>query len=258
MKYVEGIERAFRKYIGNDSIKELKNGITEKPMILIAGDQLTGKSTQARALSENYNGENLSVGLLFREAAKKRGVSVGEQARLLKRERGIDVQIDYSTCKMIGGSELEGELAVIEGRQPAFMGGFMKSLGKDGLVRIYLGCTVREQALRFLKRETTEEDYFFVRNNLPNEDFENLEDAAREIEKLGLPNTENVMSAFIDNQNRDEDDRERYQKLYGFDYRDSTGYDIIIDTTNREIKEIEKELIERIEEYDSSWIERRP
>jgi len=258
MKYVEGITKAFKQYIGDDSIEKLKNSITEKPMILIAGDQLTGKSTQAKKLSEKYNGKNLSVGTLFREEAKRRGVSVAEQARLLKKERGIDVQIDYSTCKMIGGSELRGNLAVIEGRQPAFMGGFMKSLGKNGLVRIYLECTVREQALRFLKRETTEEDYLFVKDNLPEDNFEKLEEVAKEIDKLRLPNTKSVMKAFIDNQNRDEDDRERYQKLYGFDYRDLMGYDIIINTTNKEVEDVTKELVECIEEYDSSWVERRP
>jgi len=258
MKYIEGIEKAFKEYIGEHSIDELKNSITEKPMILIAGDQLTGKSTQAKRLSEKYNGKNLSVGTLFREEAKRRGVSVAEQARLLKKERGIDVQIDYSTCKMIGGSELDANLAIIEGRQPAFMGGFMESLGKEGLVRIYLECTVREQALRFLKRETTKEDYLFVKDKLPEEDFENLEDVAKEIDKLAIPNTKSVMKAFIDNQNRDEDDRERYHKLYGFDYRDMSGYDVIINTTNKEVENVAKEIVEAIEKYDSLWINRRP
>ena len=258
MKYIEGIGKAFKEYIGEHSIDELKNSITEKPMILIAGDQLTGKSTQAKRLSEKYNGKNLSVGTLFREEAKRRGVSVAEQARLLKNERGIDVQIDYSTCKMIGGSELDANLAIIEGRQPAFMGGFMESLGKKELVRIYLECSVREQALRFLKRETTKEDYLFVKDKLPKGDFENLENVAKEIDKLAIPNTKSVMKSFIDNQNRDEDDRERYHKLYGFDYRDVEGYDVIINTTNKEVEDVAKEIIESIEKHDESWIERRP
>ena len=258
MKYIEGIEKAFKEYIGENSIDELKRSITEKPMILIAGDQLTGKSTQAKRLSKIYNGKNLSVGTLFREEAKKRGVSVAEQARLLKKERGIDVQIDYSTCKMIGGAELDSDLAVIEGRQPAFMGGFMESIGKDNLVRIYLECSVREQALRFLKRETTKEDYLFVKENLPKEDFGNLEDVAKEINGMEIPNTESVMDAFIDNQNRDEDDRERYHKLYGFDYRDASGYDIIINTNDKEVGDVAKEINESIEKHDSVWIERRP
>ena len=121
MDYISGIEAAFRKYIGENSINELKSAITEKPMILIAGDQLTGKSTQAKSLAEHFGGAFRSVGMLFRKAAANRGITVAEQARLLLTERGIDVDIDYKTCKMIAGNEIQSNLAVIEGRQPAYM-----------------------------------------------------------------------------------------------------------------------------------------
>ena len=103
MEYIVGIEKAFKEYIGLDSIKKLRENITEKPMILIAGDQLTGKSTQAKNLAEHYRGTFYSVGNLFREVADKRGITVAEQAKLLLTERGIDVEIDYKTCEMISG-----------------------------------------------------------------------------------------------------------------------------------------------------------
>ena len=80
MDYLSGIEAAFTNYIGETSIDELKNTITEKPMILIAGDQLTGKSTQAQKLAEHFDGDFRSVGMLFREAASNRGITVAEQA----------------------------------------------------------------------------------------------------------------------------------------------------------------------------------
>ena len=89
-------------------------------------------------------------------------------------------------------------------------------------------------------------------------DFGNLEDVAKEINGMEIPNTESVMDAFIDNQNRDEDDRERYHKLYGFDYRDASGYDIIINTNDKEVEDVAKEINESIEKHDSVWIERRP
>ena len=54
MEYISGIETAFKKYIGLDSVDKLRNSINQKPMILIAGDQLTGKSTQAKNLA-NYS-----------------------------------------------------------------------------------------------------------------------------------------------------------------------------------------------------------
>ena len=110
MEYIVGIEEAFKKYIGLDSVEKLKNSINQKPMILIAGDQLTGKSTQAKKLAENFNGTFHSVGNLFREVAAKRGITVAEQARLLLTERGIDVSevpIGLSCCpRHIHGSDL--------------------------------------------------------------------------------------------------------------------------------------------------------
>ncbi len=69
MEYIAGIEKAFKDYIASDSINKLREKITDKPMILIAGDQLTGKSTQAKNLAEYYRGTFYSVGNLFREVA---------------------------------------------------------------------------------------------------------------------------------------------------------------------------------------------
>ena len=83
MTYISGIKSAFKTYIGDDSINLLRESITDKPMILIAGDQLTGKSTQAKSLAEHFGGDFYSVGSLFRDAAKERGITVAEQARLL-------------------------------------------------------------------------------------------------------------------------------------------------------------------------------
>ena len=143
MDYLSGIESAFKTYIGADSIDKLVSRISDKPMILIAGDQLTGKSTQAKRLAAHFDGDFHSVGMLFRESADSRGISVAEQARLLLTERGIDVEIDYKTCEMIAGDEITSNLGVIEGRQPAYMGNFMSSLGKKGLVRIYFKCSIR-------------------------------------------------------------------------------------------------------------------
>ena len=121
MDYISGIGTAFKTYIGESSIDKLKSAITSKPMILIAGDQLTGKSTQAQRLAKHFGGDFRSVGMLFREVASDRGITVAEQARLLLTERGIDVDIDYKTCQMIAGSQIKSDLAVIEGRQPSYM-----------------------------------------------------------------------------------------------------------------------------------------
>ena len=247
MEYISGIETAFKKYIGLDSIDKLRNSINQKPMILIAGDQLTGKSTQAKNLANYFSGTFHSVGNLFREVAAKRGITVAEQAKLLLTERGIDVEIDYKTCEMISGEDISTNLGVIEGRQPAYMGSFMQNLGKKNIVRIYFQCSIRDQALRFLRREIGEDAYTKGMENVPDMVYENLESLKDEIFNLGLAESDDVVERFIENQDRDSDDRARYFSLYGFDYGNLDGYDIVINTTNKEADFVFKEVISELE-----------
>ena len=247
MDYISGIESAFKTYIGEDSIDKLREKITSKPMILIAGDQLTGKSTQAKNLADFFNGSFHSVGALFREAAKNRGITVAEQAKLLLVERGIDVEIDYKTCQVITGADIDSSLGVVEGRQPAYMGSFMASLGKKNLIRLYLQCSIREQALRFLRREVSEDAYLVGKEQIPEKDYKNLESLNAVIETLDLVQGEEVMSEFVENQSRDEDDRHRYSGLYGFDYGNLEGYDIVLNTNDKEPNTVFQEILEKLE-----------
>jgi|TARA_B100001996_G_scaffold144675_1_gene110082 cytidylate kinase len=249
VEYIAGIEKAFKDYIGSDSINKLREKITDKPMILIAGDQLTGKSTQAKNLAEYYRGTFYSVGNLFREVAAKKGITVAEQAKLLLTERGIDVEIDYKTCEMISGNSIDTNLGVIEGRQPAYMGSFMQELGKRNLVRIYFQCSIREQALRFLRREIGELAYQKGLANVPDIDYRTLKSLQDEIYNLELQDSNEVIQKFVDNQSRDEDDRERYSSLYGFDYGNLNGYDIVINTTNKEADFVFKEVVSELENF---------
>ena len=249
MNYISGIESAFKTFIGNGSINRLRDSITDKPMILIAGDQLTGKSTQAKNLAEYFGGEFYSVGSLFRQAAKERGITVAEQARLLLVERGIDVEIDYKTCQMISGSNTNSSLGVIEGRQPAYMGSFMANLGKKNIVRLYFQCSILEQALRFLRREIGEEFYQIGRKAIPKRDYETLESLRDEIQLLNINDKQKAIDDFIENQNRDEDDRHRYSELYGFDYGNLDGYDLVIDTNDKEPDVVLDLVIKKLEDF---------
>ena len=55
------------------------------------------------------------------------------------------------------------------------------------------------------------------------------------------------MSEFIENQNRDEDDRHRYSGLYGFDYGNLEGYDIVLNTNDKEPEMVFQEILEKLE-----------
>mgnify|MGYP003328991798 CR=1 FL=1 len=68
-----------------------------------------------------------------------------------------------------------------------------------------------------------------------------------EIFNLGLAESDDVVERFIENQDRDNDDRARYSSLYGFDYGNLDGYDIVINTTNKEADLVFKEVVSELE-----------
>ena len=253
MDPLKGIERAFTTHVGPDAVERLMATVTPLPVILIAGDQLTGKSTQARMLAGHFSGVCRSVGGLFREAAARRGISVAEQARRLLTERGIDVEIDYATCEWIGGAGLDGSMAVIEGRQPGWLGGFMASLGKENIARLYFRCSRREQAVRFLKRELGEDACRLARDTLPPGEPETLEVLCEAVTALKLEGAADAAAQLRDNTHRDEDDRQRYLELYGFDYRDTDGYDLVVDTDGKGPGEVRDEILQRLAQLAPLW-----
>ena len=56
-----------------------------------------------------------------------------------------------------------------------------------------------------------------------------------------------------DNTHRDEDDRQRYLELYGFDYRDPAGYDLIIDTDGKQPPEVRDEILRQLAQLEPLW-----
>ena len=150
---------------------------------------------------------------------------------------------------MIAGNTLPSKLAVIEGRQPAYMGSFMASLGKKNIVRLYFQCSIREQALRFLRREFGEPAYKIGKAQIPRSDYDTLESLRSEIENLELDGSSAVIDQFMENQNRDEDDRHRYSGLYGFDYGNLEGYDIVMNTNEKEPDEVFDEVLKELESF---------
>jgi hypothetical protein len=151
------------------------------------------------------------------------------------KEANVDVDIDYKTCELIAGEAFEGQAGVIEGRQPAFMGMYLReSFQKQNLVSLYLVCNLRERALRYLLREVGPEARQMADERMPPEQqstasedivrlrvvsstiFERLMTVvvvvffffvqasisayAKHIAELPLPNIEKIAAEFYENQ----------------------------------------------------------
>ena len=70
-----------------------------------------------------------------------------------------------------------------------------------------------------------------------------------EIQLLNINNKQKAIDDFIENQNRDSDDRHRYSELYGFDYGNLEGYDFVIDTNDKEPEVVFDIVIKKLEDF---------
>jgi len=240
------MEAKFQSILGSNAIDLLRQNLSDLPVLTIGGDQLTGKSTLSKALAEYYGGTMLSAGTVFRTEASRRGITVAQLSRAAKETPEIDIAIDYNLCKLIVSGKPEDPSAsgpvILEGRQPAVMATYLKTcLRRRNIVRLFLSCDVRHQALRFIKREVSEEAYQ-IAVALPHKHYHTLSEVGDDLKHLNIAGIEKVLEIFQDNAHRDRDDKLRYAEFYGFDdelnYTNHALYDIVIDTTHNTIAEV--------------------
>eukprot|EP00808_Paulinella_micropora_P023802 g81512.t1 len=163
------LEKNFHDVIGPLAVEELRKRLTNKPVITIAGDQLTGKSTIGKSVARHFHGSHISTGSFFRAEAARRKISVATLSRQARGDASIDVHIDYNTCLLIASSlpELhDGQPLVLEGRQPAILALYVQRLGKTNIASIFLHCSFPDQAIRLLERECDPESFRHARTHL--------------------------------------------------------------------------------------------
>ncbi len=112
------------------------------PVITIGGLHGVGKSTHSELLSKLLGLEYVSTGLIFRDLAKQRGLSLIELTKVSAEDRSIDLQIDNLSKErlMKGGIVFDSLLA------PHL------SVGFEAL-RIYLFAPIEVRMARIAERE---------------------------------------------------------------------------------------------------------
>ena len=295
-----GIKRAFEKYLGKQAIEKLviqgksaplvDKHLERKVVLTVAGDQLTGKSTLAKKLiahnAINDRFEDIivwSTGKTMRQLAAERNQSIGEFSNSMMDGTNtgcqhIDISIDYRTCELImnnvkglrrGKANHEAmDLFMIEGRQPAVMATFCQFLNRDllhlPLFRIYLTCSLKEQAARYFQREVGDEETIETVNTLlqnfevPQSDSNatliQIADFLLEHKNM-FCGKDDAIHKFHENAKRDENDRRRFYGLYNKEnyYRNLDFYDLVIDTTDISEQEKVNSCIDGL----SAWLNRK-
>jgi cytidylate kinase len=225
--FTSKFEAAVQRVLGGDALRELRSSFSDVPVILLAGDQLTGKSTAARGLAQRHSSRAGSTGSLVRAMAAEAEVSVEEMSLGLQDDPWSDVRLDFGAAWSIAA----GEVRVFEARLAGFLGAWLRSLGRQNLFSAYLFCPPREQALRYVFREVSQQARAKVEQLLELPPEVDLATSLRIISRSALSEVQGIDQLVEKIAKRDELSSERLRKLYGIDHRDTSVFDAIIDTS---------------------------
>lgn len=174
----------------------------------------SGKSTVAIKLAKKLGWPRYYMGRLFREAARKKGMTVEEYEIYGKKHPEADTDVDYYQ-KELGEKE---DNFVIEGRTSFFF--IPHSL------KVFLDVDLDEAAKRIMHDKNKGKE----RNERV---FETIEETKK---NLILRNSSN---------------QERYNKTYGIkDFLDKSQFDLVIDTTNISPDEVVSKILAEIKKKE--------
>ena len=171
-------------------------------IITISGTPGSGKSTVAKMLVQKLGLERINIGAIMRQLAQQKEMTLEKLTAYAKNHPEIDREVDHKTRDQARVLAQKGKNVLVEGRVQFF---FLPES-----IKIFLKVDFEEAAKRILK------------------DLQNAEKRRERNEEvvLSLPKVKEKIIR------REEEDAQRYKKLYGLDHRDEKQYDLIINTTS--------------------------
>ncbi|MEX2514647.1 MAG: cytidylate kinase family protein [Candidatus Paceibacterota bacterium] len=182
-----------------------------KPIITIGGLPGSGKSTIADRVAAELGWSRFSSGDFMREIAHERGITLSKLLQEAEKNPEIDRTIDARNKSLA-----DAENVIIDSRLAWHF--IPKSFA------VYLAVDLAEGARRIHadNKETR------IKSG---ENHDVIEKTAREM------------------QERIDGEKRRYKKLYDIDHTDPDNYDLVIDTTNKGIEKITKEVIDAYQQW---------
>ncbi len=183
-------------------------------IISFNGDEGSGKSTIAKRVAESLGYPRYYMGQIFRDMAKKRGLTIAEYVKLGEADPKIDKEVDNYFVDLAK----EKDDFVLESRTAWH-------LLPDSL-KIYLKVDEKEGAKRIYKQ--LREEGKDSRNEM--EEVKSLENVLQNIRR------------------RRKTDDLRYKKYYGINIRNPKNYDFCLDTTNLTRDEVFEKVMDFVKE----------
>jgi cytidylate kinase len=179
-------------------------------LITFSGLHGTGKTTVAKLVAEKLGLSHISTGMIFREMAEAKHMSLVEFSEYAANHREIDVQLDKKMRKhgLKGNVVLDGQLC-------------WHFLEKEADWKVLLVCDDSTRIQRIYDRD-------------------------REAKDSGIT----LASAMHETLERERIEQARYKVIYGIDLSDSDfvrkKHDIVVDTTNLSIPEVVEAVVSGI------------
>src|SRR5262245_40754400 len=119
---------------GERALADLEKSFSTSPVVLIAGQQCTGKGTVAPLVAKaiSQRAKVSGTGKLMREAAQRAHKSIEEFVSTVSPD--VDVELDWRAAELIA----RGDVDVFESRLAGHLGAFLRKLGRTNLVSVYL------------------------------------------------------------------------------------------------------------------------
>ena len=182
-------------------------------IITISGTPGSGKSTVAKILLEKLSAKRIYVGGIRRELARDKNMTLQELNQYAKTHPETDVDVDKKATSQAKELVENNDWVIVEGRvQFHFL---------PESIKIYIKVDSEVGANR-IGKDLQNKDIQEQRNEGNIESFEAMKKRILE---------------------RQEEDAQRYLQYYGFDHRDESQYDFILDTTNISAEEAAQRIL---------------
>lgn len=179
-------------------------------IITITGKPCSGKSTIAKLLASEHGFTRIAVGDIFKEEAKKRGMSAEEFNALCMKDPQFDYLIDERTVEI--GKQVEGQRYVFDSRMAWHF--VPKSF------KVFVDLDEEEMTRRLVNSDRTGK-----------EQYSDPTEAKRSL------------------LNRERLEIERYKKIYNVDLSDMKNFDFVISSAGKTPQELVEIILKEYEKF---------